>query len=44
MEEKKFFEEPSVTKVEFEFNETVAASGCLESAGYANYSNPDCMS
>lgn len=27
--EKKFFEEPSVQKVEFEFNERIAASGCI---------------
>lgn len=29
MEEKKEYEEPSVTKVEFEFNEAITASGCI---------------
>lgn len=29
MEEKKEYEEPSVTKVEFEFNEAITASSCL---------------
>lgn len=29
MEEKKEYEEPSVTKVEFEFNEAITASSCI---------------
>lgn len=34
--EKKIYVEPSVKKVEFEFNERIAASGCDSDAG-------DCM-
>ena len=42
---KKVYEEPSVKKVEFEFNERIAASGCSlapdYSAGFPE--NPACM-
>ena len=37
---KKVYEEPSVKKVEFEFNERIAASGCSP-YGYIRESAPD---
>ena len=36
MEEKKEYEEPSITKVEFEFNEAITASICLAENAYGN--------
>ena len=36
---KKVYEEPSVEKVEFEFNERIAASGCTYDAGYDMWLN-----
>lgn len=35
MEEKKEYEEPSVTKVEFEFNEAITASICAAETSFS---------
>ena len=44
---KKVYEEPSVKKVEFEFNERIAASGCTihdSAMSYADSGIPACKS
>lgn len=41
---KKVYEEPSVKKVEFEFNERIAASGCTPGhQGYEEMSMDSCQ-
>ena len=39
---KKVYEEPSVKKVEFEFNERIAASGCMVTENLVEVAMPAC--
>ena len=41
---KKVYEEPSVKKVEFEFNERIAASSCTQNDPIAEMAGLNCLS